>query len=94
MRGVLVLVIFSAVVGCDQRATSAQCESILDRIVELELIEQGYRDPVLAEQKRVQMRRELASQIRSCTGKAIRPSALACVRTAHSTEEISHRCLH
>lgn len=89
----LIVVAMLALVGCEARATETDCTAILNRIVDLELLEQGFRDPVLAAQKREEMRQALAGRMRGCVGKAIRPDALACVREARSSEEISHRCL-
>ncbi len=87
------LILLLSVSGCEARATQSECNAIVDRIVDLELLEQGFRDPVLAAQKRDEMRSALSGRMRGCVGKAIRPDALSCVREARSSEEISHRCL-
>lgn len=92
MRACLLLASF-LLGACEHRATTSECNAIVDRIVDLELIEQGFRDPVLGAQKRAQMRRELQTQIRDCIDQPIRESALQCVHNAQSTEEITHRCL-
>jgi hypothetical protein len=81
-------------VGCRRsRATSEDCQEILDRIVQLEFEERGFRDPVLIDRKRREMRDLLASELKECTGKRLKAGALACVRSANNTAKISHDCL-
>ncbi len=76
-----------------RRATAADCARILDRIVELELQERGYRDLALLERRRRELRRSHAPELQQCRGKRLRSDALLCVERATGTEEISHRCL-
>lgn len=79
---------------CDRpRAVSMDCRVILDRIVEIELREQGYLDPVLARQKKDQIARRLQRELDACIGRPLPPGALACVASADSTESLSHDCL-
>jgi hypothetical protein len=77
-----------------ERASQRDCEIIMDRIVELELMERGFRDPVLLEKKQRELRRSLAAGLGACRGRRLPEHALACVRAAKSSEEISHVCLH
>jgi hypothetical protein len=93
---VLLLVMMAASpIACRrEHASAAICGAILDRIVELELNEQGFRDPALAEQKKRELRAVLDPQLRTCVGRRMRRNGLACVEKARSTEEISHICLH
>jgi hypothetical protein len=80
--------------GCRRdRATAEVCGAILDRIVEVELDEQGFRDAALAAQKKLELRRLLEADLRRCFGRKLRSDALACVKVARTTEEISHVCL-
>jgi hypothetical protein len=80
--------------GCRRHVVTApECEKILDRIVDLELHELGFRDPVLAQRKEVELRRTLAAELHQCEGVRVREGALECVATAATVEEISHRCL-
>jgi len=76
-----------------EQATAEFCSVVLDRIVEVELTELGFRDLALAEMKRRDMRRLFAGDIQRCVGRRVAPGALACVRAAASTEEIAHQCL-
>ena len=75
------------------RATARDCDAILDRIVELEFQERGFRDAVLLDRKQREMRAALSSQLKECQGKPLKSGALACVSAAKSTEVISHECL-
>ena len=80
--------------GCSpHRATDADCAEILDRIVEIELAERGFRDPALVELKKEELHRVLGPDLSQCEGRALPSGALACVRAAQSVEEITHRCL-
>jgi hypothetical protein len=75
------------------RATPRACLEIFDRIVELELREQGFRDPALLARKREQLRLAFAPDLERCHRRPLPRNALRCVRKATSTEEISHDCL-
>ena len=77
-----------------ERATAEDCAVILDRIVALELAEQGYRDPELTRRKQHEFARRFAADLKRCEGLSLPPGARACVEQATSCEEISHVCLH
>jgi hypothetical protein len=84
----------TGMVSCRRaHATSQDCEQILNRIVQLELEERGFHDPVLVDRKQREMREMLAAELKECKGKRMKTEALACVRTAKDTEQISHVCL-
>jgi hypothetical protein len=90
----LLVALLSLAPACSgRRATAEDCARILDRIVELELRERGYRDPVLLERKRRQLRAALGAELEQCRGQRLRAGALECVKRATGAEEISHRCL-
>ncbi len=76
-----------------ERATPRLCAEILDRIIELELHERGFRDPALLQRTRDELGHELAPELMACAGMPVRPDTLACVARAASTEALSHRCL-
>ena len=79
--------------ACDQeRATPTVCRGIVDRIVELELKELGFVDTVLLEQKKTQMRRVFANELKQCEGRRIGREARTCIMQATSAEQISHGC--
>jgi hypothetical protein len=88
-------VLASSAVACRrEHATAQTCGAILGRVVELELTEQGFRDPVLAAQKKPAIRALLDPELRKCIGRKVRHKARACIEKARTTEEISHVCLH
>lgn len=76
-----------------ETATIEFCGQVLDRIVEIELHEQGFRDPALAAMKRQELRRRFSPDLQRCVGRPMAPRALSCVHEAATTEELSHRCL-
>jgi N-acetylglutamate synthase-like GNAT family acetyltransferase len=88
------LLVIALVAGChSRRATQADCEQILDRIVDLELRERGFHDPVLLERKRTELHRALAPELSQCYGRRLSDHALGCVATAETTEQVTHVCL-
>ena len=74
-------------------ASAADCRALLDRIVALELAEQGFRDPVLTRRKQDSFARSLADELARCEGLSLPPGARHCVAQAGSSEQISHTCL-
>jgi len=85
------------VAGCGHPATDAECVAIVDRIVELELKAQNVTDPTDIAKRR---RTSLAMigdggtpDLRGCVGRHITDSALTCVRSARTAEEITEQCL-
>jgi hypothetical protein len=89
----LCLVCF-AIGGCRAgRAGDADCEVIVDRIVELELHSRGYRDPELAARRSRELVRLLQPELTQCRGMRLPERAMACVAAARSADEINHDCL-
>jgi hypothetical protein len=89
-----VVILAAGLVSCrGNRATASDCGEIVDRIVQLELEEKGYRDAVLSDRKRREIRNLLGSELKECQGKRLRADALSCVRLARNAEKISHDCL-
>src|SRR5258708_39039852 len=87
-------IVAASLVSCrGSRATAVDCAEIVDRIVRLELEEKGYRDPVLSDRKRQEIRNLLGSELKECQGKRLRADALSLVRLARNVEKISHDCL-
>jgi len=91
----LLVIVTIGLGGCRRHAaTRDECRAILDRIVELELHELGFRDPVLARRKADEASRAFAPDLARCDGVRIPNGAMRCVQDATTVEEISHRCLH
>lgn len=79
--------------GC-RYATEQDCERIIDRIVELELKEQGIKDPKLIEQRKADTRQQKREELLAgCVGKRISDSALTCIDKAESSRDITEKCL-
>jgi hypothetical protein len=92
-RVMLALVIALSWSCARKRATQDDCSQLFDRVVALELEEQGYRDTALLARKQHDLRATLALEQRQCVGRPLAAGALDCARTARSTEDLSHRCL-
>ena len=83
----------AALTGC-RHATEQDCERILDRIVELELQEQGVTDPALVAKRKEETRAAKRDElIKACVGKRISERALACISEAKRADEITEKCL-
>jgi hypothetical protein len=80
--------------GCGRHsATPDDCRAVLDRIIELELSESGYRDPVLRARWQRDLGRRFAPDLDRCHGLTVRNGLRACLSNARSPEEIVHNCL-
>jgi hypothetical protein len=80
--------------GCHRHAASAaDCASILDRLVEMELSESGYRDRVLRARWQEELERRFAPDLEHCRGLAVRDDLNKCLASARTSEEVTHRCL-
>jgi hypothetical protein len=93
--GVFIVLAAGATGGCRRHRMSADdCRRVLDRIIEFELAERGFRDPVLAARRKTEMRALFAPDLLAgCEGRTVRAQALSCIERARSAEELSHRCL-
>jgi hypothetical protein len=92
MRPMLATFLFLA--ACrGEPATAADCREILDRIVSLELAEQGYRDVALTQRKQEVFAQRYAAELARCEGVRLPAGARECVARAGSSEQISHECL-
>jgi hypothetical protein len=84
---------FMPMLGCGRPATKADCEHIVERIVELELKQAKVTD---AEDVREQMTETKAAfrqrAMDQCVGKRITDRALTCVRTAKTSKELVDEC--
>lgn len=80
--------------GCRRQPASAEdCGAVLDRIIELELSEAGYRDPVLRARWQQDLGRRFAPDLQRCRGLRIRTDLRNCLGKARTPDEIPHRCL-
>ncbi len=76
-----------------ERASAAQCRDIFDRMVVLELGELGFVDAVLAKRRQDELATRYGDELAACVGRPLPEGAMACVATATSAEDVSHRCL-
>jgi hypothetical protein len=80
--------------GCNRhRAAPADCIAVLDRLVDLELTESGYRDPVVRARWQANLRRRLAPDIEQCRGMSVPNDLISCLSTTKGAEDLTHRCL-
>lgn len=88
------LLLLALLPGCSApRASRDECERILERIVEIELVEQGYRDRALVERKQSEAHHRFAPDVERCIGRRIPRDAMACIEAAKDTETLTHDCL-
>lgn len=84
-----------ALAGCGRhKATPADCGAVLDRLIELELTESGYRDAVLRARWQQDLGRRFAPDLARCRGLTVKDDLRRCVHNARTPEEIVHGCLN
>jgi hypothetical protein len=96
--GMLILLTALLPLGCGHPASEAECRVILERIVELELKSQKVNDPAEIAKRRNESLGLAADGGRSdlldgCIGRHITDRALACVRNAETSAEVTEDCL-
>lgn len=80
--------------GCHRHtASAADCRAILDRLVALELKEQGFHDPALVPRWQEELARRFADDLRRCRAVRVGDDLDVCLRAAQNPEEIAHRCV-
>jgi hypothetical protein len=80
--------------GCRRHPASApECASVLDRLVEMELTESGYRDETLRARWQQDLGRRFAPDLERCVGLTVRDDLNRCLTSARTSEEVTHRCL-
>jgi hypothetical protein len=80
--------------ACHRRPASIEdCHAVLERLVDLELSESGYRDPVLRTRWQQDLGRRFAPDLERCRGLTVRHDLRACLASARTPEEVTHRCL-
>lgn len=81
-----------ALTGCGRPATEDECLEILRRTAELEM-EGRLGDKALIEAEVQSIEENMRSQMmKKCVGKRITEKALACVRSAKTSEELAEDC--
>ncbi len=81
-----------ATLSCGRRATQADCEAILDRMVVVKLKQKNITDPESVSKMQADLRKDAESDFPSCVGRRISDSAMACIKKAETQEAIV-KCL-
>ena len=80
--------------GCHRHtASAADCRAILDRLVALELKEQGFHDPALVPRWQEELARRFDDDLRRCRAVRVGDDLAVCLRAAQNPEEIAHHCV-
>lgn len=80
--------------GCHRHAaTPADCRAILNRLVEMELAESGFRDPALVPRWQAELARRFDDELRRCRAVRVRDDLTACLQSAQNPEQVAHRCV-
>jgi hypothetical protein len=74
--------------ACGRKATIEDCDLIVDRYVEIELQALKVTDPKVIAERKVEMRRELSDDLKTCPGRRVTDAMLACVQKAQSNAEL------
>jgi hypothetical protein len=83
-----IIALAATVSGCGRKATTEDCDFIVDRYVEVELKALRVSDPKVIEQRKADMRKDLRDELKTCPGKRVTDSMLACVKAAESNAEL------
>lgn len=95
MRRLLVLSAAAAALAtasCGRRATQADCDVILDRMVVVKLKARHVTDQPSIEKMQKELRTTAAADFPGCVGRRITDSAMACIKKAETQEAIV-KCL-
>jgi hypothetical protein len=89
-----VLAGLAALGGCHRHtASAADCRAVLDRLVALELAEQGFRDPALVPRWQAELARRFEDDLHRCRAIRVGDDLEVCLRAARNPEEIAHHCV-
>jgi len=78
--------------GCGRKATREDCETVVDRNVEVKLRADGVADPSTIAKRKDELRSSLKDDIDKCVGKRITDGMMACVKKAETPDQID-KCL-
>ncbi len=81
----------AALISCGRQATLADCQLIVDKSVEIQLLESSASSAEV--EKRIeQVRGALESEISACKGRRVTDRTLSCVKAAKRSKELE-QCL-
>ena len=78
--------------GCGRRATQADCDAILDRMVVVKLKQKNITDAESIAKMQVALHKDAEADFPSCIGRRISDSAMECIKKAETQEAIV-KCL-
>jgi hypothetical protein len=90
VRALCVATLALFALACGRRATSADCDLIFNRYVEVQLHSVHITDPVEVTKREQSMRAEMKDDLKECPGKRITDSMLRCVQNAQTNDEMDH----
>lgn len=79
--------------GCGHPASHAECEEILDRVIDLELKERKVSDEEIAKRREATREARGAELLGKCENRRITDGAMRCIRGATSVDQITNQCL-
>ncbi len=79
---------FALLPACRREATEADCELIVDRLIEVELHAMNTNDPAVIAKKQETIRSGMKEELKDCRGRRITDGIMACVKKAPTTDEI------
>ena len=80
--------------GCHRhRASPQDCKAALDRLIDVELVELGYRDPILRTRWHRELERRFALDLERCRSGRVRDDLRLCLQGQHSSQAIVQQCL-
>ena len=91
-RLLLTVVACFLMLGCGRKATRSDCETVVDRNVEVKLMADGVTDPATIAKRKDELRSSLKDDIDKCVGKRITDGMMECVKKATTPEQID-KCL-
>ncbi|MDP9034803.1 MAG: hypothetical protein M3O50_08340 [Myxococcota bacterium] len=82
----------STAAACGRRATSGDCQLIVDKSVELQMKALSHNDPGAIAKREQQVRAELDREIKSCESRHVTDKTMACIRASTTADELE-KCL-
>ena len=74
--------------ACRREATDADCQLIVDRLIEVELHAMNTNDPAVIAKKQEAIRTSMKDELKDCRGRRITDGIMTCVKKAPTTDEI------
>lgn len=92
MKRFALLVAAVATLSCGRRATQADCDVILDRMVVVKLRQKNITDQPSIDKLKKELRTTAEADFPNCVGRRITDSAMECIKKA-DTQEAIVKCL-